>query len=426
MTRDTIAAVEVQERSVFATIEDAIEDIRQGKFVVVVDAADRENEGDLTIAAQFATPEAVNFMAMHARGLVCLCLTEERCDELGLRQMTERNETPFGTAFTVSIEAREGVTTGISAPDRSRTIQTAIDASKGPDDLVQPGHVFPLRARRGGVLMRAGQTEASVDLARLAGLVPAGVVCEIMRDDGTMARVPDLIPYCERHGIKLITVADLIEYRRRHEKLVERTTAVRLPTAYGEFAAVAFRETLTGKHHLALVKGDVDGREDVLVRVHSECLTGDVFHSLRCDCGEQLETAMQRIAAEPRGVLLYMAQEGRGIGLLNKLKAYELQEAGLDTVQANLELGFPADARDWGIGNQILADLGLTSIRILTNNPKKITGLEGYGLRVVEQVPIEVVPNDENRRYLAAKREKLGHRLHHQDLRFEPDLGDES
>jgi 3,4-dihydroxy 2-butanone 4-phosphate synthase/GTP cyclohydrolase II len=425
VTPDTIAAMEVRERSAFATIEDAIEDIRQGKFVVVVDAADRENEGDLTIAAQFATPEAVNFMATHGRGLICLCLTEERCDELGLRQMTEQNETPFGTAFTVSIEAREGVTTGISAHDRSRTIQVAIDPSKAADDLVQPGHVFPLRARRGGVLMRTGQTEAAVDLARLAGLLPAGVVCEIMRDDGTMARVPDLIPYCERHGIRLITIADLIEYRRRHEKLVERTTAVRLPTPFGEFTAVAFRETLTGKHHVALVNGEVAGQEDVLVRVHSECLTGDVFHSLRCDCGEQLETALQRIAAEEQGVLLYMAQEGRGIGLLNKLKAYELQEAGLDTVQANLELGFPADARDWGIGNQILADLGLTSIRILTNNPKKITGLEGYGLRVVEQVPIEIAPNEENRRYLAAKRAKLGHRLHHQDLRFEPDPAEE-
>jgi 3,4-dihydroxy 2-butanone 4-phosphate synthase / GTP cyclohydrolase II len=402
-----------------ATVEEAIEDIRHGKFVVVVDAADRENEGDLTIAAQFATPEAINFMATHGRGLICLCLTEQRCDELRLRPMSERNETPFGTAFTVSIEAREGISTGISAQDRSRTIQVAIDPSKGAADLVQPGHVFPLRARAGGVLRRAGQTEAAVDLARLAGLNPAGVVCEVMNDDGTMARVPDLIPYCERHGVKLITVADLIEYRRRHEKLVERTTAVRLPTAYGEFTAVAFREKLTGKDHLALVKGEVDGAHDVLVRVHSECLTGDVFHSLRCDCGEQLDHALRQLAREDRGVLLYMAQEGRGIGLLNKLKAYELQEQGLDTVEANLELGFAADAREWGIGNQILADLGLTTIRILTNNPKKISGLEGYGLTVVEQVPIEVPPNAENRRYLAAKRDKLGHRLHHQDLKFE-------
>jgi 3,4-dihydroxy 2-butanone 4-phosphate synthase / GTP cyclohydrolase II len=403
----------------FATVEEAIEDIRRGRLVVVVDAADRENEGDLTIAAQFATPEAINFMATHGRGLICLCLTEERCDELQLRPMTDHNETPFGTAFTISIEAREGISTGISAQDRSRTIQVAIDPSKGPGDLVQPGHVFPLRARAGGVLRRGGQTEAAVDLARLAGLNPAGVVCEVMNDDGTMARVPDLIPYCEEHGIKLITVADLIEYRRRNEKLVERTTSVRLPTTYGEFQAVAFRETLSGKHHLALVKGDVDGAHDVLVRVHSECLTGDVFHSLRCDCGEQLDQALQRIAAEDRGVLLYMAQEGRGIGLLNKLRAYELQEHGLDTVEANLELGFPADVREWGIGNQILADLGLSTIRILTNNPKKISGLEGYGLTVTEQVPIELPPNAENRRYLAAKRERLGHRLHHQDLKFD-------
>jgi 3,4-dihydroxy 2-butanone 4-phosphate synthase/GTP cyclohydrolase II len=411
------------ETTPFASIEAALEDIREGKFVVVVDAADRENEGDLTIAAQFATPEAINFMATHGRGLICLCLTEERCEDLGLRQMTDRNETPFGTAFTISIEAREGVTTGISAPDRARTIQVAIDPSKGPADLVQPGHVFPLRARRGGVLQRAGQTEAAVDLARLAGLNPAGVVCEIMRDDGTMARVPDLIGYCEQHGIKMITVEDLIEYRRQTEKLVERMTSVRLPTAYGDFTAVAFRETLTGKHHVALVKGDVDGEENVLVRVHSECMTGDVFHSLRCDCGEQLKLALERIAAEPRGVLLYMAQEGRGIGLLNKLKAYELQEAGLDTVEANLELGFPADLREYGIGSQILADLGLTTIRILTNNPKKMTGIEGFGLTVVEQVPIEVSPNAENRRYLETKRSKLGHQLHHQGLRFEESDG---
>jgi 3,4-dihydroxy 2-butanone 4-phosphate synthase/GTP cyclohydrolase II len=417
--------MKIRERSAFATIEEAIEDIRQGKFVVVVDAADRENEGDLTIAAQFATPEAVNFMTKEGRGLICLCLTEQRCDELGLRQMTEKNETPYGTAFTVSVEAREGVTTGISAPDRSRTIQVAIDSQAKPEDLVQPGHVFPLRAREGGVLMRAGQTEAAVDLARLAGLIPAGVVCEVMNEDGTMARVPDLIPYCERHGLKLVTVADLIEYRRRHEKLVERMTTVLLPTAYGDFTAVAFREELTGKHHVALVHGEVEGRENVLVRVHSECLTGDVFHSLRCDCGEQLEQALRQIAAEERGVLLYMAQEGRGIGLLNKLRAYELQENGFDTVEANLELGFQPDMRDYGIGNQILAELGLSTIRILTNNPKKITGIEGFGLEVVEQVPIETHPTPQNARYLATKRDKLGHKLHHQDLKYEPLEGGE-
>jgi len=408
----------------FATIEEAIEDIREGRMVVVVDDPDRENEGDLTIAAQFATPEAINFMATHARGLICLCLTEERADELGLRPMTEHNEAPLGTAFTVSIEAREGVTTGISAADRSRTIQVAIHPASSPHDLVQPGHVFPLRAKPGGVLERIGQTEAAVDLARLAGLNPSGVVCEIMNDDGSMARVPDLVPYCERHGLKMVTVADLVEYRRRHEKLVERGASVRLPTEFGEFNAIAFKEKLNGKTHVALVKGDVDGAEHVLVRVHSECLTGDVFHSLRCDCGEQLEQALAQIEEEGRGVLLYMAQEGRGIGLLNKLRAYELQEQGFDTVEANLELGFPADARDYGIGNQILADLGLTTIRILTNNPKKLTGIDGFGLTVVEQVPIEVAPHTENRRYLSTKRAKLGHRLHHQDLKnldYEPE-----
>jgi 3,4-dihydroxy 2-butanone 4-phosphate synthase/GTP cyclohydrolase II len=407
--------------SPFATVEEAIEDIRAGRFVVVVDDPDRENEGDLVIAAQFATPEAVNFMATHARGLICLCLTEEHADRLGLRPMTEHNEAPLGTAFTVSIEAREGVTTGISAHDRSHTIQVAIRPDAKPADLVQPGHVFPLRAKPGGVLERIGQTESAVDLANLAGLTPAGVVCEIMNEDGTMARVPDLVPYCERHGVKLISVADIVEYRRRHEKLVERTSEVRLPTDYGEYRAVAFREKLTGKTHLALVRGEVEGADNVLVRVHSECLTGDVFHSLRCDCGEQLEQALTQIAAEGTGVLLYMAQEGRGIGLLAKLRAYELQEQGLDTVEANLELGFPADARDYAIGNQILADLGLTTIRILTNNPRKLTGIQGFGLEVVEQVPIEVSPNVENRRYLAAKRDKLGHRLHHQDLKFSPD-----
>src|SRR5881392_2983261 len=406
----------------FATIEEAIEEIREGRMVVVVDDPDRENEGDLTIAAQFATPDAINFMATHARGLVCLCLTEERADELGLRPMTEHNEAPLGTAFTVSVEAREGVTTGISAADRSHTIQVAIHPDSTAHDLVQPGHVFPLRAKPGGVLERIGQTEAAVDLARLAGLNPSGVVCEIMNEDGTMARVRDLVPYCERHGLKLITVADLIEYRRRHEKLVERTTSVRLPTAYGEFTAVAFREKLTGKHHVALVKGEVAGVEEVLVRVHSECLTGDVFHSLRCDCGEQLEQALARIETEGRGVLLYLAQEGRGIGLLNKLKAYNLQDEGYDTVDANLELGLPVDLRDYGIGAQILADLGLSSIRILTNNPKKIRGLEGYGLSVTAQVPIEHAPNPHNEAYLRAKRDRLGHTLHHQGLALDEQM----
>ncbi len=403
----------------FASVEEALDEIRNGRLVVVVDDPDRENEGDVVIAAQFATPEAINFMATHARGLICLCLTEERCDELELPPMTQRNEARLGTAFTVSVEAREGVTTGISAADRAHTVQVAIDPASTARDLVQPGHVFPLRARDGGVLRRSGQTEASVDLARLAGLIPAGVICEIMNDDGTMARVSDLVPYCERHGLKMITVADLIEYRRRTEKLVERVVSVRLPTEYAEFHAVGFRETLSGKHHVALVLGDVDGGDDVLVRVHSECLTGDVFHSLRCDCGEQLDAAMRAIAEEGRGVLLYMAQEGRGIGLLAKLQAYELQEGGLDTVDANLALGFAADEREWGIGNQILADLGLTTIRLLTNNPKKVSGLEAYGLRVSEQLPIEIPPQAENRRYLAAKRDKLGHRLHHQDLKFE-------
>ena len=408
-------------RRPFNSVEEAVEEIRAGRPVVVVDDEDRENEGDLTIAAQFATPEAITFMASQCRGLICLCLTEARCDELGLRQMTERNESPFGTAFTVSIEAREGVTTGISAPDRSHTIQVAVDLTKSRDDIVQPGHVFPLRAAAGGVLQRAGQTEAAVDLARLAGLFPAGVVCEIMKDDGTMARVPDLDEFCRAHGLKMITVASLIEYRRRNDKLVERLTSVKLPTAYGCFQCIAFGEVLTGKHHLALVRGDVDGADDVLVRVHSECLTGDVFHSLRCDCGEQLEIALRRLGTEERGVLLYLSQEGRGIGLLAKLRASELQERGRNTVDANLELGFPADAREYGIGSQILADLGLSSIRILTNNPKKIVGIESFGLRVVAQEAIEVSPNAENVRYLEAKHDRLGHllRLHHQDLRFE-------
>ncbi len=406
----------------FSTIEEALEDIREGKMIVVCDGEDRENEGDLVMAAQFATPEAINFMAKEARGIICLALTPERCDELGLDLMSAKNESPFETAFTVSIEAREGVTTGTSAHDRARTIQVAIDPGSGSDAVVVPGHVFPLKAREGGVLERAGHTEASVDLARLAGVIPAGVICEVMNDDGTMARVTDLIPYTERHDLKMITVADLIAYRRRNDKLVERVVETRLPTAFGEFTAVGYRSLVDHKHHVAMVKGDVAGKEDVLVRVHSECLTGDVFHSLRCDCGEQLESALATIEREGEGVLLYLAQEGRGIGLLNKLRAYKLQEDGLDTVDANLKLGLPADLRDYGIGAQILVDLGLTSIRILTNNPKKIIGMEGYGLSVADQIPIQSVPNPHNEAYLKAKRERLGHTLHHQGLALDEEM----
>jgi 3,4-dihydroxy 2-butanone 4-phosphate synthase/GTP cyclohydrolase II len=402
--------------SPFSTINEAIEDIRAGRMVIVCDDEDRENEGDLTVAAEFATPEAINFMAREGRGLICLALTPERCDELGLDLMAAKNESPFETAFTVSIEARDGVTTGISAADRARTIAVAIDAGSSPRDLVQPGHVFPLKAKAGGVLERTGQTEAAIDLARLAGLTPAGVICEIMNDDGTMARVADLEAYGARHGLKLITVADLIAYRRRHDQLVERVVVTELPTGFGAFTVVGYRSLVDDKHHVALVKGEVDGREDVLVRVHSECLTGDVFHSLRCDCGEQLESALAMIEDAGEGVLLYLAQEGRGIGLLNKLRAYSLQDHGLDTVDANLELGLPVDLRDYGIGAQILVDLGLTSIRILTNNPKKIRGLEGYGLSVSEQVPIVHAPNPHNEDYLRAKRDRLGHTLHHQAL----------
>jgi 3,4-dihydroxy 2-butanone 4-phosphate synthase/GTP cyclohydrolase II len=402
--------------SPFATIDEALEDIRQGKMVVVCDDEGRENEGDLTMAAQFATPEAINFMAKEGRGLICLSLTPERCDELGLDLMAAKNESPFETPFTVSIEARSGVTTGISAHDRAHTIQVAIDPSSSPRDLVQPGHIFPLKSKGGGVLERTGQTEAAVDLARLAGLNPSGVICEVMNDDGTMARRDDLIDYCRRHGLKMVTVAALIKYRRRHDKLIERVVSTKLPTGFGDFDAVGYRELIGGKHHVALVKGDVDGQDDVIVRVHSECLTGDVFHSLRCDCGEQLEAALAMIEREGRGVLLYLCQEGRGIGLLAKLQAYKLQEGGLDTVDANLKLGKDADLRDYGIGAQILVDLGLSSIRILTNNPKKIIGLEGYGLSVTEQIPIEHAPNPHNEAYLRAKRERMGHTLHHQGL----------
>jgi len=409
-------------RSAFATIEEAIEDIRQGRMVVVCDDEDRENEGDLTMAAQFVTPEAINFMAKEGRGLICLALTGERCEEMGLDLMAQKNESSFETAFTVSIEAREGVTTGISAADRAHTIQVAIDPNAAPRDLVQPGHVFPLKAKEGGVLERIGQTEAAVDLARLAGLNPSGVICEIMNDDGTMARVRDLIPYCARHGLKMVTVADLVAYRRKHDKLVERVVGTRLPTAFGDFDVIGYRSLVDDKHHVAMVKGEVEGKSDVLVRVHSECLTGDVFHSLRCDCGEQLESALAMIEEEGRGVLLYLAQEGRGIGLLNKLKAYKLQEEGFDTVDANLELGLPADLRDYGIGAQILQDLGLTSMRILTNNPKKIIGMEGYGLSVTDQVPIIPTPNPHNEAYLRAKRDRMGHRLHHQGLALDEEM----
>jgi 3,4-dihydroxy 2-butanone 4-phosphate synthase/GTP cyclohydrolase II len=407
---------------VFSPIEEAIEDIRAGRMVVVCDDEDRENEGDLVMAAQFVTPEAINFMAKEARGLICLALTPDRCDELGLDLMAAKNESPFETAFTVSIEAREGVTTGISAADRARTIQVAIDPKSSPRDLVQPGHVFPLKAKPGGVLERTGQTEASVDLAKLAGLNPAGVICEVMNDDGTMARVKDLVPYCRRHGLNMVTVADLIAYRRIHDRLVERVVETRLPTAFGDFNAIGYRSLVDDKHHVAMVKGEVAGVQDVLVRVHSECLTGDVFHSMRCDCGEQLESALSQIEIAGRGVLLYLAQEGRGIGLLNKLRAYRLQDEGFDTVDANIKLGLPVDLRDYGIGAQILADLGLSSIRILTNNPKKIRGLEGYGLSVSEQVPIVHAPNPHNEAYLRAKRDRLGHAIHHQALPLDEEM----
>jgi 3,4-dihydroxy 2-butanone 4-phosphate synthase/GTP cyclohydrolase II len=400
----------------FSSIEDAVQDVRAGKMVVVCDAEDRENEGDLTLAAQFATPQSINFMATHGRGLICLALTPERCDWLGLDPMAANNESSYQTAFTVSIEAREGIDTGISAFDRARTIQVAIDPRSRPSDLVQPGHMFPLKARAGGVLERTGQTEAAVDLVRLAGLYPAGVICEIMNDDGTMARVPDLERYCAEHGLKMVTVADLIAYRHRHERLVERVVETRMPTKLGSFDATGYRSLVDGKHHVAMVKGSVRGKQDVLVRVHSECLTGDVFGSLRCDCGLQLEDALARIEREGSGVLLYLAQEGRGIGLMNKLKAYKLQEQGLDTVDANLQLGLPADLRDYGIGAQILADLGLSSIRLLTNNPKKVDGLEANGLRVTAQIPIEHPACDDNRDYLRTKARRLGHTLRGHDV----------
>ena len=406
----------------FATIEEALEDVAAGKMIVVVDDEDRENEGDLVMAAEHVTPDAINFMAMHARGWICLALTPERCDELELELMTAKNDTPFETPFTVTIEAREGVTTGISAADRAHTIKTAVDPANGPDAIVKGGHVNPLKAKPGGVLERTGHTEASVDLARLAGCVPAGVICEVMNEDGSMARVGDLQAYCHKHGLRMITIADLIAYRRKHDKLVERVVSTSLPTSFGDFTVVGYRSLVDEKHHVAMVKGDVAGKQDVLVRVHSECLTGDVFHSLRCDCGEQLEAALGQIEEAGEGVLLYLSQEGRGIGLLNKLKAYKLQEEGYDTVEANLKLGLPADLRDYGIGAQILVDLGLTSIRILTNNPKKIRGLEGYGLSVSAQIPIEHPTNAHNEAYMRTKKERMGHILHHQGLNLDEEM----
>ena len=412
----TDSAEEAGRETPFASIEEALVDLREGRFVIVCDDEDRENEGDLTLAAQFTTAERINFMAKEGRGLICLALTPQRCAELNLPPMVSDNRAKLQTAFTVSVEARDGVTTGISAADRARTIQVAIDPETSPDELVQPGHVFPLMARPGGVLERTGQTEAGVDLARLAGLAPAAVICEIMNDDGTMARVADLMPYARRHGLRIVTVADLIKYRRRNEKLIRRAATVTMPTRYGDFKAVGYESVIDGGHHVALVKGDVAGKSDVLVRVHSECLTGDVFGSLRCDCGEQFAEAARRIEAEGTGVLLYMRQEGRGIGLINKLKAYALQDRGRDTVEANLELGFAPDLRDYGIGAQILADLGLSTIRIMTNNPKKIVALEGYGLRVTGRMHLEVPPRDDNLWYLRTKREKLGHLLEHEDL----------
>jgi len=408
----------------FSTVEEALEDIAAGKMIVVVDDEDRENEGDLVMASEFVTPDAINFMTRQAGGWICLALTPERCEELGLELMTLKNESAHETPFTVTIEAREGVTTGISAADQATTIRTATDPAKGPDDIVVPGHVHPLKARAGGVLERTGHTEASVDLARLAGCTPAGLICEIQNEDGSMARVPDLRAYAFKHGLKMITIADLIAYRRRHDKLVERVVSTRLPTAFGDFDVVGYRSLVDDKHHVALVKGDVAGQDDVLVRVHSECLTGDVFHSLRCDCGEQLESALAMIEREGQGVLLYLAQEGRGIGLLNKLRAYKLQEEGMDTVDANLALGLPADLRDYGIGAQILVDLGLGSIRILTNNPKKIRGLEGYGLSVTSQLPIEHAANEHNEAYLRTKVERMGHTtaLHHQGANYDEEM----
>ena len=395
----------------FARIEEAIEQFRQGRMVIIVDDEDRENEGDLAIAAEKVTPTAINFMARFGRGLICLAMTEERCRQLDLPLMVEDNTSPFGTAFTISIEARGKITTGISAADRAATVLTAIDPATRPEDLLRPGHVFPLRARRGGVLKRAGQTEASVDLASLAGLRPAGVICEIMNDDGSMARVPDLTKFAQEHGLLMITVADLISYRLQHETLVRKVASPRLPTAFGNFQIHAYRSDVTGDENVALVMGNIEAEEPTLVRVHSQCLTGDVFGSARCDCGVQLERALERIAEEGSGVLLYLLQEGRGIGLMNKLRAYELQDQGHDTVEANERLGFRPDHREYGVGAQILRDLGVRKMRLMTNNPHKYIALNGYGLEIVERVPLEIPPTDTSRAYLTTKRDKLGHIL---------------